>query len=318
MKLKILSLFIVCIFVSSCTPVSNIINEDIVCDTVDNAVTAFDSTDSRDSDDFSSIDTDTASETISPDPVLYGDRTEVKTVLSQVAIESDSTVNWDKDVIDVDTRYYFDICEALELGNYPDNFIIKNKQDNIKLKLKKYPSDDPDQPDYYKVIDVNFNNTEYHLPEPLSFVLRTICAFVGEEIMIIGNQSNSKNATLDIPAQWYILTPTGICIIDNNVFGDGFEIKFGYNDEKSRQLIYYKTNADFVALQDVGSICKAFTSNNQFYMEYGSVKYENGEVYLIRTLYQTINDYYHSDTCWFKYLRNDETKDMDDLVKTKP
>jgi hypothetical protein len=305
--------------ISSCSPVSNIKNEDILPDTTNNAVTTFNGSDNGDSEVISSLDSDTdiATESISTDPVLYGDRTEVITTLSRTTLKL-GDVYWNDHVIDVDTRNYYDICEALELGNYPDNFIIYNEQDNIKLNLQKYPSDDPDQPDYYKIMDVYFNNIEYHLPEPLSFVLRTICVFVGEEIMIIGNQSNNKNATLDKPARWYILTPTGVCVIDNNIFGDGFEIKFGYHDESGRQLIYYKTNADFVALQDVGSICKAFTSNNQFYMEFGNVEYYDGEVHLIRTLYQTINDYYHSDTCWFKYLRTDETKEMNDLVKTKP
>ena len=207
-----------------------------------------------------------ASESEETQPIVYeveGNTAVVKESYQLMPIEPSVGIDWNSDIQEISTHVYYDVCPYFDIEPLPDDLIAYNTVDGVKLRLTKVITDNEQSPYYYAVTDVLYNDTAYHLETPLQFVLYRIWVQVGGDVMVIGNQSYSENSTLDLPAVWYILTETGVLRLDNNIFEDGYELKFDKTADGT--VTYSYLNSDFViAQQNIFSFCNAVTSGDQF------------------------------------------------------
>ena len=263
------------------------------------------------------IDTETsASESEETEPIVYeveGDTTAVTESYQLMPIEPSVGIDWNSNIQEISTHVYYDICPYFDIEPLPDDLIAYNTVDGVKLRLTKVMTDNEQSPYYYAVTDVLYNDTAYHLETPLQFVLYRMWVQVGEDVMVIGNQSYSENSTLDLPAVWYILTETGVLRLDNNIFEDGYELKFDKTADGT--VTYSYLNSDFViAQQNIFSFCNAVTSSDQFIKKTGNVLYEDGCVVFEQTLYQNVNAFYRSNGFGFRAISPPEIDTIDKFI----
>ena len=228
-------------------------------------------------------------------------------------IEPSVGIDWNSNIQEISTHVYYGVCPYFDTEPLPDDLIAYNTVDSVKLRLTKVLTDNEQSPYYYAVTDVLYNDTAYHLETPLQFVLYRMWVQVGKDVMVIGNQSYSENSTLDLPAVWYILTETGVLRLDNNIFEDGYELKFDKTADGT--VTYSYLNSDFViAQQNIFSFCNAVTSSDQFIKKTGNVLSEDGCVVFEQTLYQTVNAFYRSNSFGFRAISPPEIDTIDKFI----
>ena len=249
-------------------------------------------------------------------PLVYeveGDTTILRKSYQLKMNQPSVDIDWNSNIQEITTHLYYDICPYFDTEPLPDTLIAHNTVDDVKLHLIKVATDNPQSPYYYAITDVLFNDIAYHLEESLQFVLYRMWVQVGDDIMVIGNQSYSEYSALDIPAVWYVLTETGMLRIDNDIFRDGYELKFGKDEDGT--VTYYYLNADFVITQqDIFSFCNAVTSSDQFIRKSGNVLTEDGVVVFEQTLYQSVNAFYRSNGFGLRAIAPSDIDTIDKFI----
>ena len=267
--------------------------------------------------DITTVDTETtAYEPPVSKPLVYeveGDTTVLRESRQLMPIKMPIDIDWNSNIQEITTHLYYDVCPYFDTEPLPDTLIAHNTVDGVKLHLIKVATDNTQSPYYYAVTDVLFNDIAYHLEEPLQFVLHRMWVKVGDGIMVIGNQSYSEHSALDVPAVWYVLTETGMLRIDNDVFRDGYELKF--DKDKDGTVTYYYLNADFViAQQDIFSFCNAVTSRDQFIRKSGNILVGDSTVIFEQTLYQTANSFYRSNGFGLRAMAPSDIDTIDKFI----
>lgn len=240
-----------------------------------------------------------------PEPIAFG---EVDTTTFKFAPEfsvADNVIDWNKDIVAIDPNNGYDLFLAFGGYDYPEHFIMYNIQDNLKLSAVTYTGDE------CRVDNINYKGIAYHLPEPLYLGKQNLHVYISEDIMIVGNRAATDIKTFDLPARWYLITPIGLTMIENDIYSDWYELSFFETDGIG--IEYSVISAAFVNAHDVYSLYEGFTSDNQFYKESGTVNFANNKIVFSRTKYQTINDYYNSDECSYRHIYKSDAKNISEF-----
>ena len=103
------------------------------------------------------------------------------------------------------------------------------------------------------------------------------------------------------PARWIYITPDTVAYMDNAPLTDGYEVRFYYEDG---EIMYQKVNYQYLyTIQSFYELAAAFTSDEDFMMETGTIKYDDNKIVCNVSEILNVGEWYHSDYFYFKNER---------------
>lgn len=141
----------------------------------------------------------------------------------------------------------------------------------------------------------------WRLPESVTLLEVTFKHLTAGNTLMIGytgyNEYGWHGRTV-----WYYINGDSIWQLIHIPYEDGVEYRF-YED--GEQIKYVKKNCAYIIDMTVIDLIKAYTGNSQFHHEAGTLQLREGELIYEKSLSQTINEYYFTETWGLLQLLRD-------------
>ena len=191
---------------------------------------------------------------------------------------------------DIETTTTEKVTEQIETTTHEITEHIADLNFTVEIGESEYEED--------VITQINCYDHVIKCDPPLTYTDRFFCTVENESdgSFIVGTV-----AVENIPARWFYITPYNVAYMDNAPLTDGYEIRFYYEDG---EIMYQKVSYQYLyTIQAFDLFAEAFISDEDFYMEIGTIKDDDGKIICNVSEILNVGEWYHSDYFYFKNQR---------------